>query len=201
MGLPRPVWVRLNRLRTGVGLFWSLMRKWGIGFHVVLWMWCRGTDRRPYYTILSHIPLSKWDSGSAHCKRVLGVAAVWYVPRHLKWCYFSMQHRTQRKKKQEITWFYIVWTNITGFISILICSTVVANEHWMRQFHIRLDSDPFYVLTHFLLHSIGCSANQKKIQKLVIKMNRWNAISQRTNKGIRMGVELGFCNHAEIGWY
>ena len=29
MGLPRPAWVWLNRLQTGVGLFWS-MHKWGM---------------------------------------------------------------------------------------------------------------------------------------------------------------------------
>ena len=30
MGLPRPAWVRLNRLRTGVGLFRASMHKWGM---------------------------------------------------------------------------------------------------------------------------------------------------------------------------
>ena len=30
MGLPRPAWVRLNRLRTGVGLFRSSMHRWGM---------------------------------------------------------------------------------------------------------------------------------------------------------------------------
>ena len=30
MGLPRPSWVRLNRLRTGVGRFQSSMHKWGL---------------------------------------------------------------------------------------------------------------------------------------------------------------------------
>jgi len=28
--LPKPFWVRLNRLRTGVGLFRSTMHKWGL---------------------------------------------------------------------------------------------------------------------------------------------------------------------------
>ena len=32
MNFPRPVWVRLNRLRTGVGLFRSTMYKWGKAF-------------------------------------------------------------------------------------------------------------------------------------------------------------------------
>jgi len=31
MTLPSPSWVRLNRLRTGVGLFRSTMHKWGLG--------------------------------------------------------------------------------------------------------------------------------------------------------------------------
>ena len=30
MGLPRPAWVRLNRLRSGVGRFRSSMHKWGL---------------------------------------------------------------------------------------------------------------------------------------------------------------------------
>ena len=30
MGLPRPAWVRLNRLRTSVGRFQSPMHKWGL---------------------------------------------------------------------------------------------------------------------------------------------------------------------------
>ena len=30
MHFPRPAWVRLNRLRTGVGLFCSTMQKWGM---------------------------------------------------------------------------------------------------------------------------------------------------------------------------
>ena len=30
MGLPRSSWVRLNRLRTGVGCFQSSMHKWGL---------------------------------------------------------------------------------------------------------------------------------------------------------------------------
>jgi len=30
MTLPRPSWVRLNRLRTGIGLFRSTMHKWGL---------------------------------------------------------------------------------------------------------------------------------------------------------------------------
>ena len=30
MNFPRPAWVRLNRLRTGVGLFQSTMHKWGM---------------------------------------------------------------------------------------------------------------------------------------------------------------------------
>ena len=30
MGLPKPAWVRLNRLRTGVGLYRSLMHKWSM---------------------------------------------------------------------------------------------------------------------------------------------------------------------------
>ena len=30
MGLPKPAWVRLDRLRTGVGKFWSFMHKWGL---------------------------------------------------------------------------------------------------------------------------------------------------------------------------
>jgi len=30
MTLPRPSWVRLNRLRFGVGLFRSTMHKWGL---------------------------------------------------------------------------------------------------------------------------------------------------------------------------
>ena len=30
MGLPRPAWVRLNRLQTGVGFFRSSMHKWGM---------------------------------------------------------------------------------------------------------------------------------------------------------------------------
>ena len=30
MGLPRPAWVRLNRLQTGVSLFRSSMHKWGM---------------------------------------------------------------------------------------------------------------------------------------------------------------------------
>ena len=31
MGLPRAAWVKLNRLRTGVGQFYSSMHKWGLG--------------------------------------------------------------------------------------------------------------------------------------------------------------------------
>ena len=30
INLSRPAWVRLNRLRTGVGLFQSTMHKWGM---------------------------------------------------------------------------------------------------------------------------------------------------------------------------
>ena len=30
MGLPRPAWVRLNRLHTGIGRFLSSMHKWGL---------------------------------------------------------------------------------------------------------------------------------------------------------------------------
>ena len=32
MKLPRPTWLKLNRLRTGVDLFWETMYKWGMPF-------------------------------------------------------------------------------------------------------------------------------------------------------------------------
>ena len=71
------------------------------GFHSVLWAWCRGTDRRPYYNILSLMSPSKWDSESAHCERELGKVAVWHVLSHLEWYYFPMQRRTHTKKKKR----------------------------------------------------------------------------------------------------
>jgi len=52
-------WVRLNRLRTGVGLFRSTMHKWGL----VSSANCRcGANNRSYTIFLSPVPPSKRDT-------------------------------------------------------------------------------------------------------------------------------------------
>jgi len=58
MTLPRPSWVKLNRLRTGAGLFRSTMQKWGL----VPSANCRcGAEEQTVNLILAYCPLSKWD--------------------------------------------------------------------------------------------------------------------------------------------
>ena len=44
--LPRTAWVRLNRLRTGVGRFHSCLYKWDVASSTAWWVWHRGTSRR-----------------------------------------------------------------------------------------------------------------------------------------------------------
>ena len=46
MGLPRSSWVRLNRLRAGVGCFQSFMHNWGLELRV----WRCRTNRRTHYS-------------------------------------------------------------------------------------------------------------------------------------------------------
>jgi len=59
MTLPRPSWIRLNRLHTGVELLRSTMHKWGL----VPTLNCRcSANGRSHTSLLSSVPPSKWDT-------------------------------------------------------------------------------------------------------------------------------------------
>jgi len=60
--VPRLLWVRLNRLLTGVGLFHSTMHKWGLVPLGELQMWSREANVRSHTSFLFPVPPSKWDT-------------------------------------------------------------------------------------------------------------------------------------------
>ena len=63
MGLPKTAWVRLNRLRTEVSLFQSLMHKWGMISTASCECGAEEQTADHIYDILFHIPPSKWVRG------------------------------------------------------------------------------------------------------------------------------------------
>jgi len=87
MTLPRPFWVRLNRLHTGIGLFRSTMHKWGL---VLLATCTCGANGRSHTSFcpLYHPP-----------KSTLGLAAL----EMTQWTGFKEQHSASDDKKSAQT--------------------------------------------------------------------------------------------------
>ena len=63
MGLPRAAWVKLNRLRTGVGQFHSSMHKWGLAPSPNCE--CGASEQTADHVLSLITPLPASDSGSA----------------------------------------------------------------------------------------------------------------------------------------
>ena len=61
MHFPRPVWVRLNRLRTGVGLFRSTMRNWGMAPSLAC---ARGADEQTADHLIISCPIHRHPNGA-----------------------------------------------------------------------------------------------------------------------------------------
>ena len=67
MGLPRPAWVRLNRLRTGFGLFRASMHKWDMASTAS----CeRGAEEQTTYHIITSCPIYR------HPNKIRGLLTV-----------------------------------------------------------------------------------------------------------------------------
>ena len=78
MGLPRASWVKLNRLRTGVGCFYSSMYKWGLAISPNCE--CGATDQTADH-IISTCPIHRAPRGVTDLRVYIGYLEGWLIWR------------------------------------------------------------------------------------------------------------------------
>ena len=87
MTLPLTEWVRLNRLRTSVGRFWSCLYKWAwlllVQMGCDLWVWRRRTNGRQCCPPMSNPSTSSWTTGPDGSGRWDKRMAAQYLPLDL----------------------------------------------------------------------------------------------------------------------
>ena len=80
LNFPRSAWVRLNRLRTGVGLLRLETHKWGVASTAA----CEcGAKEQTAKHILPYLSPSKWSSCSLRCQQKHGDLADGIMYGHL----------------------------------------------------------------------------------------------------------------------